>query len=317
MPAALKNILAIPPTNAWLLIGDEKSFPTESSLQDMRRRPLSDDDIWTGSKQTQPGDLLFFYFMTPRKAIHFAARAASYPFFDSEIGVNAKGLVDPNQWWMKFTPLIEVTPVSFKTISNLMDGYLNLHGKPSHYLPPKVVREILNRAVDPDQMSEDERLVFQEPVGSPDLPDLARMGFADWKRMADGPLKAERMVELYVVEPLLQLALPKRSSVRVQKSHRLKVGIGITDYTIFDCDIPRSVIEVKLGVRVPSDGDWSRSPDMKQVLRYARELDVAAALIDSNKIFLIPRGASEPSVRIERDRATADDLRTIGRHLIG
>jgi len=79
MSAGLKDILAIPPTNAWLLIGDEASFPTASDLRDNRRRPLTDDQIWTGSKQTQPGDLLFFYFVAPRKAIHFAARAASYP----------------------------------------------------------------------------------------------------------------------------------------------------------------------------------------------------------------------------------------------
>ncbi len=45
MSAGLKNILAIPPTNAWLLIGDEASFPTEDELRDNRRRPLSDDQI--------------------------------------------------------------------------------------------------------------------------------------------------------------------------------------------------------------------------------------------------------------------------------
>jgi type I restriction enzyme R subunit len=95
MSAGLKDILAIPPTTAWLLIGDEASFPTASDLRDNRRRPLTDDQIWTGSKQTQPGDLLFFYFVAPRKAIHFAARAASYPLFDSKIGVNAKAVGDP------------------------------------------------------------------------------------------------------------------------------------------------------------------------------------------------------------------------------
>jgi hypothetical protein len=52
------------------------------------------------------------------------------------------------------------------------------------------------------------------------------------------------------------------------------------------------------------------------VLRYARELDVAAALIGCNGILLVAPGASAPTVMIERDRATADDLRDIGRHLI-
>ena len=74
---------------------------------------------------------------------------------------------------------------------------------------------------------------------------------------------------------------------------------------------------VKVGVRMPRDGDWSQSPDFKQVLKYARELDVVAALIDCNKMFLIAFGASAPTATIERDRATADDLRDIGRHLTG
>ena len=315
MSAGLKDILAIPPTNAWLLIGDEASFPSQSDLRDNRRRPLQDDAIWTGSKQTQPGDLLLFYFVAPRKAIHFAARAASYPCFDSEIGVNAVTEVDANQWWVKYTPQVEVTPVSFAELNGLMDGYLNLRGKPSHYLPPAVVRGILDRAVDPDQMTKTDRLVLQEPVGSADLPDPTHVRLADWKKMADGSLKAERQVERYVVEPLLRLSLPKRASVSWQRAYRLKVGIP--DYTVFESGSPRSVIEVKLGVRMPRDGDWSRSPDFQQVLRYSRELDVPAALIDCNRIFLIAPGASAPTAMIERDRATVDDLRAIGQHLIG
>jgi len=315
MSAGLKDILAIPPTNAWLLIGDEASFPTASDLRENRRRPLTDDRIWTGSKQTQPGDLLFFYFVAPRKAIHFAARAASYPLFDSKIGVNAKKPVDPNQWWVTYTPQIEVTPVSFAALNGLMDGYLNLRGKPSHYLPPAVARGILDLVVDPDRMTETARLVFQMPVGSADLPDPAQVRLADWKKMADGPLKVERQVEQYVVEPLLRLSLPKRRSVRWQKQYRLKSGIA--DYVVLESDTPRSVIEVKLGVRTPRAGDWSQSPDFQQVLRYARELNVAAALIDCNRIFLIAPGASTPTVTIERDRATGDDLCDIGRHLTG
>ena len=303
MSARLKKILAIPPINAWLLIGDEASFPTEGGLRDSRRRPFSPDDFWTGSKQTQPGDLLFFYFMAPRKAIHFASRAASYPFFDREIGVNADRPVDPNQWWVEYTPQVELTPVPFAELSDLMGGHLILRGKPNHYIPPAVVRGILDRAVDLDRMTEMNRLVLQEPVGSAELPDPAQVLLADWKRMADGPLKLERQVEQYVVDPLLRLALPKRLSI--QRQYRLKSGIA--DYVVFESGSLRSVIEVKVGVREPRDGDWSQSPDFQQVSRYARELDVAAALIDCNRIFLIAPGGSAPHATIERDRATAAD----------
>jgi hypothetical protein len=315
MSDRLQKILEIPPTNAWLLFGDEASFPTASELRDNLRRPLTDNQIWTGSKQTQPGDLLFFYFLAPRKAIHFAARAAAYPFFDSKIGIESLTPVDPNKWWVKYTPLIKVTPVSFAEIKRLMDRHLILHGESGRYLRPSVVRGILDRAVDRDRMTETDLLVFQEPVGSVDLPDPAQVRLADWKEMADGPLKLEPQVEQYVVEPLLRLALPKRRSVSWQRQYKLKSGIA--DYVVLESGSPRSVIEVKVGVSTPRDGDWSQSSDFKQVLKYARELDVPAALIDCNKISLIAPGASAPTVTIERDRATADDLRDIGRHLTG
>jgi hypothetical protein len=94
--------------------------------------------------------------------------------------------------------------------------------------------------------------------------DPAQVRLADWKKMADGPLKVERQVEQYVVEPLLRLSLPKRRSVRCQKQYRLKSGIA--DYVLLESDTPRSVIEVKLGVRTPRAGDWSQSPDFQQVL---------------------------------------------------
>jgi len=69
--------------------------------------------------------------------------------------------------------------VSFAALNGLMDGYLNLRGKPSHYLPPAVARGILDRAVDPDRMTKPDRLVFQMPVGSADLPDPTPASAAD------------------------------------------------------------------------------------------------------------------------------------------
>ncbi len=71
---SLQDILAIPPVNAWLLMGDEASYPTPQDLRTQRRTWR--DSIWTGPRRARPGDLLFFYLMAPRSAIHFAARAA-------------------------------------------------------------------------------------------------------------------------------------------------------------------------------------------------------------------------------------------------
>ena len=305
-----------PPTNAWLLIGDEASFPTRRELQEMRRGGRRTDQLWTAPRQAQPGDLLFFYFVDPRKAIYFAARAASYPFFDPSIGVNAVREVNANQWWVEHTPLVELTPVSMSELREMMGGHLILRGRPTHYLPPAVAREILRRARKGRRHSEADAAVLQQPVGSAELPDPARPSLPAWRGMADGALLLESQVEQYVVEPLLRLVLPERATLRWQKAYRLESG-GVPDYVIFDSDGPTSVIEVKLGVRVPRNGDWSRSPDFDQVSRYARELDVPAALIDSNRIFLIQRGATAPLAIIERRHASDAALKAIGTHLTG
>lgn len=309
MPTSLKSILAAPPTNAWLLLGDQASYPDAHELRDMRRAAPG-DYVWTAPKRAQPGDLLFFYFIAPHKAIHFAARAASHAFFDRTIGVNARKPVDPNQWWVEHTPLVELHPVPYAELQELMGGHLILRGRPQQYLPPKVAKQLIGRApgrkIDP--------LILQTPVGSPDLPNPARVQLPGWRGLADGPLKLETQVEEYVVKPLLRLCLPQ--SARFQQGYRLTSG-GRPDFVILNSDKPRAVIEVKVGVRQPQNDDWGKSPDFQQVSRYAREIDVPAALIDTNQIFLIHRRGKAPFATIQRSRATASDLKRIGRHLTG
>ncbi len=107
---AWSNFVDSPPTNAWLLVGDEASRPGDDELSDFRRSWRAAETLWTSPKQVQPGDLLFFYFISPIKAVHFAARAASYPFFDSSITVNAYKKVSDHQWWVRYTPMVPVEP---------------------------------------------------------------------------------------------------------------------------------------------------------------------------------------------------------------
>lgn len=268
---ALRDVVSLAPTNAWLLIGDEASMPTDEELR-RSRTTWRAECLWTGPKQVQPGDLLFFYFMAPTKAIRFIARAATYPIFDPHEGVNSVKPVDPNQWWLTHTPLVPVAPVPFAFLQRLHGGYLNLRGKPSHYLPPEVVTELLQEARPVEPASPLDRAVPQVPVGDPLLPDPSEVPRRAWAAMADGPLKLERQVEQYVVEPLLRLALPADKDVSWQKAYRLKGGVP--DYVVLRCGTPCGVVEVKLGVREPFDGDWSTSPDFRQVIRYAELLDV-------------------------------------------
>lgn len=311
---SLKSIVTSAPTNAWLLMGDEASMPTSEELRSSRTQ-WRQQCLWTGPKQVQPGDLLFFYFMAPRKAVHFVARAATHPIFDPHEGVNSVRPVDPNQWWLIHTPLVPVSPVPFASLQRLHDGYLNLRGKPSHYLSPEVVTGLLEEARPTGPASRLDLAVLQVPVGDPSLPEPEGISRSQWAAMADGPMKLERQVEQYVVEPLLRLALPATGAITWQKAYRVKAGVP--DYVVLRDGAPCGVAEVKLGVREPLDGDWRTSPDFRQLMRYVEVLGVPGALVDSSRIFLVERGASAPSVTVLRRSATDRDLRLIGEHLAG
>lgn len=77
------------PGSAWLLKGSEASFPTSTELH--RDRAAANVGIftrdWTTASQTQTGDLVLIYFISPRKAVHFVARAASNAFVSRDIAV--------------------------------------------------------------------------------------------------------------------------------------------------------------------------------------------------------------------------------------
>ena len=304
---------AAQPINAWLLMGDDASFPTPREQRESWASGRT-DNVWTGPRQAQPGDLLFFYFMAPRKAVHFVARATSHPMFDPSIGVNALAPIDLNQWWIGYTPLAPMTPVPFKDLRDLMGGHLNLRGKPSHYLRPEVAAAMLERGSPRTGSDPSRSASFAVPVGDPDLPDPATADLEGWVAMADGPLKLEAQVEHHVVEPLLRLVVPGGSDVRWQKSYRIHGG-GVPDYVILRGGTPTGVVEVKLGVRHPRGSDWTKSPDFRQVMRYSKALDVNAVLVDSNRIFLIHKGAMNPSTVLHRATMTESDLQLVGRHL--
>ena len=122
---SLREIVTSAPTNAWLLMGDEASMPTPEELA-RSRTAWREMCLWTGPKQVQPGDLLFFYFVAPTKAIQFIARAATYPIFDPHEGVNSDKPVDPNQWWLTHTPFVPVAPVRLSVMTGCPNLSLSL-----------------------------------------------------------------------------------------------------------------------------------------------------------------------------------------------
>ena len=311
------DAIDISPVNAWLLMGDDASYPTSSDISKMKSGDWALE--WTGPSQAQRGDLLFFYFMSPMKEIRFVARVTGNPMYDADVAVNANKEISKHQWWIAHTPMLEVPPVTFKELNEEMGGNLILKGKPSHYLSPKVVLGLLGRMSSGDSsrtLGADASKVLQVPVGDPALPNPDEVDLLGWRKMSDGPLKLEAQVEEYVVNPLLRMVTACRSDLTVDRQQKI-AGAGVPDYTISVAGEATCVVEAKTSIKVGRDTDWSESPDFQQVQKYMKALQVPGMLIDSKNIFLVEIGAAAPSRVVNRISATSADVEAIAAHVAG
>jgi hypothetical protein len=141
----------VPPMNAWLLIGAQDSYPDVDELDASRHDAVVGiyETAWTAAKQTEPGDLHFFYFRAPYKAIHFVARAADRAFFE-DIG-STGGEWGGRQWWTHLTPLIEIKPITLDQLHEVT-GAMVMKGRSGHYLRPEHAAELaaLARPIRPE-----------------------------------------------------------------------------------------------------------------------------------------------------------------------
>lgn len=316
----------IEPRNAWLLKGDEVSFPTPGELARMQADGTRGvfDNLWTAPKNGELGDLALVYFQTPRKAAHFVARLASRPFWQTDVEVNAIEAVDLHQWWAYTTPLIEIEPIPYQALREAAGGYLNLKGRSGHYLPPKVIAALSFKAAHAEQQDELER-VAQAPVGMAELPDQAELTFEEWRRIPSGLLPLEAKVSEYIVKPLETLLYgPGWEWTRTREPRieptlgpvvkpEYKVPSGFVDF-VFEYGgppVPALAVEVKLAVLRPSSGGWADSLDFRQLRRYMDALDVPGLLVDAQRLYLVKPGADAPYAEIVRAKATWGDIALI------
>lgn len=224
------------PTNAWLLMGGQDSYPTIGDLAQMRddARVGRYDYAWTAAKQTEPGDLLFFYFTAPRKAIHFVARAVDRAYFD-DIGPH-EGPWRGRQWWVHITPMVEIEPV---TISQLRDvtGNQVMLGGGGRYLRPEHADQLAAlaqpaRAKDAADLAQ----VLRRVVGRADHPDAGALDLAGWRLLPAGMFRLETDVEEFVVEPLLRLVLADEPGTEPSRAY--PAGKRIVDYVVLRGGVP-------------------------------------------------------------------------------
>lgn len=305
------------PHGAWLLMGDEGSFYSRGNLRRLvdRDRAGLFLDCWTCSPRVEIGDVLFMYYMAPRKAIHFVCRATSRPYVDPALYVRADREVSKYQWWVDISPPVEVEPIPFNEIRQAMGGYLNLKGRAGKYVDVAVGNRLLKAAKVMDGPSAHYAgQTLTRLTGRRDLPDPEKMSLSEWRKLASGKLKGEREVELYIVQPLLRYCgIPRKSAI-----HQLRTGEGIPDYVITRDTVHLAAVEVKQRIAGPRGGvkRWTDLPDYEQLCRYTRHLGCKGMLVDCDQVFLFSGQRMKLLRRFDRQFITLKDAKVIGRFLM-
>lgn len=309
VPLRASDPTRLAPTNAWLLMGRQRSYPTQADISEMNRDATLGiyENFWTAAKQTEPGDLLFFYFMDPHKAVHFVARAVDHAYFD-DMGTIEEGWRG-RQWWTHISPMVEIEPIPVGALRRVM-GDMVMAGRSGRYVRPEHAALLAAgaRAKDPRDSSLLER-VLQPVVGRADHPDPTRLSLTQWRQIAAGSLSLEADVERLLVEPLLRMAFAAEPDVTVRKAYR--IGSRIADYVLLEGSRPVCAVEVKQRIRKSPSGAWTGCKDFMQAAGYGQSLGTPAILMDAFNTYLIPRGASEPLLALRRSVFRDEDLRTL------
>lgn len=311
-----------PPRSAWLLKGDEASFPSSDDVEEMAAEALAGifETEWTGPKNGEPGDLALIYFVAPRKQVCFVARFASEPYWQTDVEVNADATVNPNQWWVRLTNLIEIEPITYQQLQGAFDGYLNARGRSGLHLPAGVVEALDFRAADPSQQAELERIAVV-PDGVVALATGVHT-LEEWREIPSGMMRLENDVSAHLVEPLFyqlllhasgtdsQVLIDPTAGPFLEPQFRLP-GVGIADFAVRYGPhfAPHAmVVEVKLAMIKPESGIWIGSRDFQQLRRYMDEIDTPGLLIDAHRVVLVRPGEDSPFHEFVRADATWDDI---------
>jgi hypothetical protein len=297
-------LCATPPRNAWLFMA------SDDSPIDVETMNEGGGGLWTSPKHVQRGDLALFYYVSPHRALLYAARVASQPVYAApDVDADSKDKW-PNQWWSWVDAFVKLDPVPLTALTEYFGGHLVMRGKSGHYVPPWVVTQImLNQRPEPAK-----DLVVQVPTASPDLPEDEDVPTLEqWTALASGAFQRELDVEHYLVEPLLNWLIdsdPDRSW-----TGKAPLGKLVPDYSLYAGSTRTAVVEVKLGIRGIQRGNNWVGPDLDQLRKYCAIAGVPGLLVDSNRIIAFEADTAEPVALYERSRLTPADLARIRRHL--
>ena len=184
------------------------------------------DSTWTAPKTGRKGDLVFLYFLSPRKAACFVGRLASDPFWRTDVEAAADKDVDQHQWWAHLGPLVEVRPISYAALQKAAGGHLLLRGRSGHYLTPEFVDALDVAVADVKDEAELERIMIP-PQGDPRLPAPESTTIEQWTGMPSGAMRLEADVSRHVVRPLQHLVNgPEWAWTRENDARTIEPALG-------------------------------------------------------------------------------------------
>lgn len=301
------------PRSAWILFGSDISFPSDDNLAQTSGR-----GEWTAPKNVEIGDTLFIYFISPKKAIHFVARAASKSFPGEEPLSTAR--VGASRWWVKYDSMIRIRPISLNEIREVFqEKWLLLYCADGKYLRPDFANRLLERpqvAFAPTGQCTKNSL--RRVIGKKELGDPKSITLDGLRRLQSSAFIYEEDVEYHVLEPLLRLARVKairRYDIQVKIRNRLRYKTA--DYAVLDGpDKVLCIIEVKLD---PCEGkDWERNRDLLQAREYAKKSKAPVfVLIDRDRVFCFRTHDELPCLTIDRRALDEDGLSALRAHILG
>jgi hypothetical protein len=296
------------PRNAWLIMGNETSWLDREQVDGINVDP--EYWLWDGSPHTEAHDLVFIYYTAPHSAIHFVARAACDPFYDTSIRPRAE--IARGQWWFGMKSLVEVEPITFKELCEVCGETLNLKGQSGKMLSAAAANKLLARMkvrYPTDAATRDDLV---QPVADHTRPSPAQIGVDELRALVPGTFALEREVEDFIVDPLLRLAGLHAEPHRIER--QVRVGRGLADRVVYRDAKPTCVIEVKRRMHLDRTRDWSNCADVTQASGYASRLGTRFMLIDVDLVACFEAGAEVPSLVLDRRELTADGIARIRSH---
>lgn len=292
-------------------MGDEASYPPPGL--DSKKMKKGWTAKWTACPHVEIGGTLFFYYMAPRKAIHYVGRAISRPYVDTSLKAMSHRDVHRHQWWIDYDSVVQIDPIPLSNVNKACGERLNLRGRNGKPIRTDAANRLLRQAT-VTYPSTREKTALKAVVGRSELPLPSKITLPILRELSSSSLRLESHVEEFVLEPLFRLLrLPSAYS----RQRRLRIERKIADYAILLKGKPHCIIEAKLRTSLDRDRHWSNSPDVQQAKGYASGFAARFIVVDCDEVFCFHPGKSIPCLTFSRRDLTHKNLMEIRSHVMG